>query len=164
MAPSLSASGPPMSWLSVDQLLYLAPRRRWLRTKRTRSCGINDRINQNRKLATHHNTHDSHSHVYKCLHHMAPSHLSVMCVPVSTNLARRSLRKAANGDLLILHTRTTCYGPRLEVGKKKYRHHHFPSLPISPPPFPLPPPSFPFSLPSPLLPPLHFPPLRSRPP
>jgi len=49
--------------------------------------------------------------VYKLLHHMVPSYLSVTCVPVSTVLARRSLRSAANGDLLILRTRTTGCGP-----------------------------------------------------
>ena len=40
-----------------------------------------------------------------CLHHTAPSYLSAMSVPMSTDPAHRSLRSAANGDLLILRTK-----------------------------------------------------------
>ena len=50
--------------------------------------------------------------VYRCSHRMTPSYLSVMCVPVSTDPACRSLRSAISNDLLILRTRTTGCGPR----------------------------------------------------
>ena len=43
---------------------------------------------------------------------ISPSYLSSMCQSVSVNPSRRCLRSAARGDLVVLATKTVCYGPR----------------------------------------------------
>jgi len=49
---------------------------------------------------------------FKSQRQLAPSYLSLMCVPVSTDSSRCHLRSASRGDLIIPRTRTASYGPR----------------------------------------------------
>jgi len=49
--------------------------------------------------------------VYECLHGVAPSYLTNLCVSVTTNTSRH-LRSAVCGDLLVPRTRTVTYGPQ----------------------------------------------------
>ena len=50
--------------------------------------------------------------VYKCLHMVAPVYLADMCVHVAASTGRQCLRSASHGDLTVLRTRTSKYGPR----------------------------------------------------
>jgi len=50
--------------------------------------------------------------MYKCQCHLAPSYLSLMCMPLSTDITRRHLCSVARGDLIAPRTKTVRYGPR----------------------------------------------------
>jgi len=41
----------------------------------------------------------------------APVYLADMCVPVAASTGHHCLRSASHGDLTVLHTRTSKYGP-----------------------------------------------------
>ena len=50
---------------------------------------------------------------YRCLHGMAPSYLSRLCIPVSDLPGRSHLRSAASGKLLVPSCKTKTIGPRV---------------------------------------------------
>ena len=76
---------------------------------------------------------------YKCLHSLAPSYLTELCVPVAAVPGRMQLRSAARGDLVIPATRTKNYWSTwfficLSVGLERFAYaferlfHHFHKL------------------------------------
>jgi len=50
--------------------------------------------------------------MYKCLHNMAPGHLSTLCQPVSSVPGRRHLRSARRGELDFPRVNLATYGGR----------------------------------------------------
>ena len=50
--------------------------------------------------------------VYKCLHGLAPSYLTQLCIPVASVPTRSHLRSAAKGDLVVPPTGTKTFGRR----------------------------------------------------
>ena len=49
---------------------------------------------------------------YRCLHGLAPSYLSGLCIPVTQLPGRSHLRSASSGELLVPSCRTKTFGPR----------------------------------------------------
>ena len=49
---------------------------------------------------------------YKCLHNIAPTYLSQLCIPLGSNPGRSHLRSASRGDLFVPPCRTVTFGAR----------------------------------------------------